>query len=154
MPTTLPPNTSTPDTESPDTGSPDTETLDISSPCGTGSPPPAKRKRGAQPGNKNSIKHGFYSIQPEVLLRLSTHLKGEGADEIDLLRSIVDKTASTFNANPNPTLEQCQTTLRGISQAIDTIKGLHLMQKIVYSNQTSIEKAIEELSRLLPPEQD
>jgi hypothetical protein len=29
------------------------------------SQPPAKRKRGAQPGNKNAIKHGFYA-QPEM----------------------------------------------------------------------------------------
>ena len=112
-----------------------------------------KRKRGGQRGNKNAIKHGFYAIQPEVLVRLSTQLKGEGTDETDLLRSLIDKTNSAFCAIENPTLEECQTTLSGISQAVDTMKGLYLMQKALYNNQTTIEKAIEELSSI-PPEND
>ena len=111
-----------------------------------------QRKRGAQPGNQNAYKHGFYAIKPEVLSRLSTELKGEGLDEIDALRSLIDTTFSEFYATDHPTLEQCQTTLRGVSQAVDTIKGLYLMQKVLYNNQTTIEKALEELSHIPPGE--
>jgi hypothetical protein len=114
---------------------------------------PAKRKPGGQPGNKNSLKHGFYAIPTEVLSRLQTDAKGEGVDEIELLQSLIDDTVKIYRATPNKTLEQSQTTLRCVSQAVDSIKGQRLMQGALYSNQTSIEKALEELSSI-PPEED
>ncbi len=116
---------------------------------------PAKsiRKAGAPLGNQNALKHGFYTIKPEVLSRLSTDIKGEFLDEIDALRSVVDTTLAIFNANEHPTLEQCQTTLRGISQSFDTMKGLFLMQRVLYNNQTTMEKILEELADI-PPEED
>lgn len=112
-----------------------------------------KRERGAQPGNNNALKHGFYAIKPEVLSRLNTDVKGEFIDESDLLRSLIDTNVSVFYAIDHPTLEQCQTTLRGVSQAIDSLKGINVTQKFLYNNQTTIEKALEELKDI-PPEQD
>jgi hypothetical protein len=73
-------------------------------------------------------------------------MKGELWDEIDALRSVVDATLATFNSHDQP-------TLRGISQAFDTMKGLYLMRKVLYSNQTTMEKILEELSAI-PFEQD
>ena len=70
-----------------------------------------------------------------------------------MLRSLVDTNLKVLNANVHPTLEQCQTTLRGISQSFDTMKGLYLVQRVLYNNQTSIEKAMEELADI-PPELD
>jgi hypothetical protein len=116
-------------------------------------PTTPKRRRGAPLGNQNALKHGFYAIKPEVLSRLTTDIKGEFLDEIDALRSVVDTTLSIFNATDQPTLEQCQTTLRGISQSFDTMKGLYLMQKVLYNNQTTMEKALAELADI-PPEED
>ena len=116
-------------------------------------PTKTNRKAGAPLGNQNAIKHGFYAIKPEVLSRLSTDMKGELWDEIDALRSVVDTTLKTFNEYEHPTLEQCQTTLRGISQSFDTMKGLYLMQKVLYNNQTTMEKALEELADI-PVEED
>ncbi len=115
--------------------------------------PSSKRKAGAPIGNQNALKHGFYAIKAEVLARLSTDIKGEFLDEIDVLRSLVDTNLRVFNANEHPTLEQCQTTLRGISQSFDTMKGLYLVQRVLYNNQTSVEKALEELADI-PPELD
>ena len=111
------------------------------------------RAPGGQPGNQNALKHGFYAIKPEVLARLDSDMKGELWDEIDALRSVVDTTLKTFNEYEHPTLEQCQTTLRGISQALDTMKGLYLMRKVLYSNQITMEKIFEELADI-PFEQD
>ena len=112
-----------------------------------------KRKKGGQPGNKNAHKHGFYSIKPEVLQRFNTDMIGEGTDEIQMLSSVVDVTLATFNQTQHPTLEQCQTTLRAISQATDSIRGLYLMKKVLYSNLSSMEQIMEELSSI-PPEED
>jgi hypothetical protein len=119
-------------------------------PASTTSP---KRTRGGQPGNKNSLKHGFYAIPTEVLSRLQTDAKGEGVDEIELLQSLIDDTVKIYRATPNKNLEQSQTTLRCVSQAVDSIKGQRLMQGALYSNQTTIEKALEELASI-PPEED
>jgi hypothetical protein len=65
----------------------------------------------------------------------------------------MDTTLSFFTETDNPSLEQCQTTLLGISQSFDTMKGLYLMQKVIYYNQTSIEQAFEELADI-PFEED
>ena len=116
-------------------------------------PNTTSRKPGAQPGNKNSLKHGFYAIPTEVLSRLQTDAKGEGVDEIELLQSLIDDTVKIYRATPNKNLEQSQTTLRCVSQAVDSIKGQRLMQGALYSNQTTIEKALDELASL-PPEED
>jgi hypothetical protein len=112
-----------------------------------------KRKVGAPLGNSNALKHGFYRIKAQVLARLNTDVKGEFLDEIDALRSLVDAMISVFNETENPTLEQCQTTLRGVSQSFDTMKGLYLMQKVLYNNQTTMEKIMEEPVDI-PPEED
>ena len=111
------------------------------------------RTSGGQPGNQNALKHGFYAIKPEVLARLDSDMKGELWDEIDALRSVVDATLATFNAYEHPTLEQCQTTLRGISQSFDTMKGLYLMRKVLYNKQTTMEQILAELADI-PFEED
>lgn len=112
-----------------------------------------KRKKGAQPGNNNALKNGFYSIKPEVLQRFNTDMIGEGTDEIQMLSSIMDVTLATFNQTQHPTLEQCQTTLRAASQAVDSIRGLYLMKKILYGGQSTMEQIMQELSDI-PPEED
>jgi hypothetical protein len=112
-----------------------------------------KRKKGAQPGNNNAHKHGFYSIKPEVLQRFNADMIGEGADEIQMLSSVVDITLATFNQTERPTLEQCQTTLRAVSQAADSIRGLYLMKKVLYANFSTMEQIMDELGKL-PPEED
>jgi hypothetical protein len=116
-------------------------------------PTSPNHKRGAPPGNHNAYKHGFYAIKPAVLSRLNTDIKGEFIDEIDVLRSLVDATLAIFSKTGHPTLEQCQTTLRGVSQAFDTMKSLYLTQKFLYNNQTTIQKIMEELSAI-PPDED
>ena len=111
------------------------------------------RKRGGQLGNHNAIKHGFYAIKPEVLTRLSTDMKGDISDEIDALRSVVDTSLNVFSEIDRPNLEQCLSTLRGVSQAFETMRGLYFTQKVLYHNHTSIEQALDELANI-PFEED
>jgi hypothetical protein len=112
-----------------------------------------RRKVGAPLGNQNALKHGFYAIKAQTLARLNNDLKGEFLDEIDVLRSLVDVMIAVFNETEHPTLEQCWTTLRGVSQSFDSMKGLYLMQKVLYSNQTTMEKLMQQLADI-PPEED
>lgn len=51
-------------------------------------PKPARRKRGAQPGNRNALKHGFYSrlFREGELTDLTTVESGALEDEVVMLR--------------------------------------------------------------------
>jgi hypothetical protein len=117
------------------------------------SPIKPKRKRGAPLGNRNAVKHGFYLIKPEVLSRFANDMKGDISDEIDALRNQADITINVFAEIEHPTLAQCLATLRGISHAFETMRGLYMSQKLLYYKHTSIEDALQELSDI-PFEQD
>jgi hypothetical protein len=114
---------------------------------------PTSPRRGAPHGNHNALKHGFYTIKPEVLTRLSTDIKGDISDELDALRSVADTTLKVFAETEKPTLDQCLATLRGLSQAFDTMRALHMSQKLLYYNRTTIDQALDELADI-PVEDD
>jgi hypothetical protein len=117
--------------------------------------PPKKpmRKVGGQPGNQNAYQHGFYTIRAEIRARLGADLKGGLDDEVDALRSVAETTLVTFNECDHPTLEQCQTTLRGLSLCFGTMKGIYLMQKILNTKQPVMLNILQELADI-PPEED
>jgi hypothetical protein len=112
-----------------------------------------KRPRGAPLGNRNALKHGFYAIKPEVLSRFTNDMKGDISDEIDALRNQADITINVFAGIEHPTLAECLATLRGISQAFETMRGLYMSQKLLYYNHTPIEQALDELAKI-PFEED
>lgn len=60
------------------------------------------RKPGAQPGNKNAEKHGFYSKQftPEEQTRLEGTERHSIESEIDLLRVCIDRLAKQLDFKP------------------------------------------------------
>jgi hypothetical protein len=84
------------------------------------------RKRGAQPGNNNALKHGFYSRsyqqrEKELLAQLSpTALQGE----IDLNRVSNRHILETIQDHPEITLEQLLSAYRVISLNNVTIASL------------------------------
>jgi hypothetical protein len=137
-------DTGQPDTESRDTGQLDT--LRAVSP---------KRKRGGQPGNKNRLTHGFYSASftKNESRSLNTDVKGEFQDELSLLYVLIKRTAESINNDPNVAPDVYLNALRAITQAIARIESLRRSQHYLYNNQTTIEKALEELA-FIPPEQD
>jgi hypothetical protein len=117
------------------------------------SPLTPPRHRGGQFGNQNAYKHGFYKPRPDVISRFDTDMNGGVSAEMDALRDLVDSALNIYAAIEKPTLEQCLATLRGVSQAFDTMRGLCMTQKVLFHNHTSIEDALDELA-VLPVEQD
>jgi hypothetical protein len=111
------------------------------------------RRRGGQPGNKNAFRHGFYIISKKVLSRMDADMNGDISDEIIALRSLTDTTLNTFAEIEHPTLDQCLSTLHGISQGFDTMRALYLAQKYLYHNQTTIDQVLDELEQI-PVEDD
>jgi hypothetical protein len=64
--------------------------------------PPTGRKHGAQPGNKNAEKHGFYSrrFNTDENGRLSTDDRFAVEDELDLLRVCMDRLTAELSFEP------------------------------------------------------
>ena len=116
---------------------------------------PPKRKRGGQPGNMNRLVHGFYSslFTEKESRSLETDVKGEFHDELSLLYILVNRTVRSINNDPHVAPDIYLEALRTITQAIARIESLRRSQRFLYNNQTTIEKALEELA-YIPPEED
>jgi len=118
-------------------------------------PAPAKRKRGGQPGNDNAFRHGFYSpsFTPSDMQALDDHIKGEFHDEISLARVQASHLAELMKDYKNMSLEDYVSASNALNNYLDRIQSLTRAQKYIYQNQTTTEKALEELSPI-PHEQD
>jgi len=114
-----------------------------------------KRKRGAPAGNQNRLVHGFFSTSftKKESHSLNTNLKGEFQDELSLLYILINRTAESINNDPDVAPDVYLDALRAITQAIARIESLRRSQRYLYNNQTTIEKALEELA-FIPPEED
>lgn len=107
-----------------------------------------KKSRGGQPGNKNALKHGFYS--PSYTRRederLTTDVKGEFFDEEALIRVLLARVAQ------DPSKENIE-ALRACVLGTTCLLSIHRDRKFIYNGQTTIERALQELKGL-PFDQD
>lgn len=90
-----------------------------------------KRKPGAQPGNKNALKHGFYSrkFSRDESERLDSQEATDVIAEINLLRVYVDRIAEHITIKDKPTEDDLKTlnTLALMTQAISTLTRTHYL---------------------------
>ena len=116
---------------------------------------PPKRKRGGQPGNKNNFRHGFYSpsFSPSDMQALDQNVKGEFHDEISLARVNLSHIEEIILGNKNMSRNDLMNISNVAIKYIDCIRCLTRDQKLIYQNQTTVEKALEELKDI-PPDQD
>jgi uncharacterized protein YjcR len=115
--------------------------------------PASKNKGGAPPGNHNAFKHGFYSqlFSRSEKARLDQGVHGELVDEETLLRTLIFRTGETMKGR-QLSHEEAVVALRAVALAIGRIESLHRSRRVIYENQTSLEKALEELKYILPEE--
>lgn len=95
----------------------------------TGKP---KRKQGAQKGNKNALKHGFYSelLTPAELARLNKVKEIDLDDEIKLLRSIVFRLRKIVSIEElNEDELKALNTIGNIVQVINTTQRTKLLAR-------------------------
>jgi hypothetical protein len=116
--------------------------------------PQAKRKRGAQPGNNNAVRHGFYSrfFTRAEMSGLDSDVKGEFHDEINLARVNAIRLAEVLQDYKSMSIEDFIAASNALSHYLDRIRSLTRAQKFIYQNQTTIEQALEELKDLSPYE--
>ena len=84
----------------------------------------AKRKRGAQPGNRNALKHGFYAskFSQQELASLDTLQIGL-VDEIILLRLMMRRVVEQAGAQES-TLDEWSITLQRLSLVANRLARL------------------------------
>ncbi len=112
------------------------------------------RKRGAPRGNKNAIKHGFYShtFSRKEIQRLDNDVEGEFRDEEEYLRVLIARTSESAE-NTILTHAEKLATLRAVSLASLCILNIHRTRKAIFDKQATIDKVWDEL-KYLPVEED
>jgi hypothetical protein len=132
----------------------------------TAAPPPAahvnddipsaasSRKRGGQRGNRNAVKHGFYSntFSRKDIQRLDGEVQGEFHDEEDLIRILMVRVAEAVKRKAYNDLENL-VALRAICLGSSRIESIHRSRKEIYDKQTTLDKVLDEL-KYFPVEED
>jgi 23S rRNA maturation-related 3'-5' exoribonuclease YhaM len=99
------------------------------------------QKRGAPPGNKNALKHGFYAhaFTASEKSELSYDVNGQLTGEIKLLKTLINRTAEKVNhPDSEPmTFQENLSTLHIISMAISRLESLYRSNELLYSNSDS-----------------
>jgi hypothetical protein len=85
--------------------------------------------------------------------RLDENIKGEFHDEISLARVQASHLAELMKDYKNMPLQDYISASNAINNYLDRIQSLSRAQKYIYQNQTTVEKALEELKDI-PPDQD
>jgi len=119
------------------------------------SSPLTVRKPGAQPGNSNALRHGFYakSFTKAELLSLEQSIQGEFADEIEVARTNTGRLAELLMDYKNMDIADVVAASNALNNYLDRIQSLSRAQRYMYRNQTTLEQALEELAKI-PPEED
>lgn len=83
-------------------------------------------KVGAPRGNRNALKHGFYSrtFSPTERSALNTSLLGDFQDEIDLLRVLIARVASLVAKEKHLPAGEVLATLRAVTLAVRRLESL------------------------------
>ncbi len=98
-----------------------------------------KRTRGAQPGNTNALKHGFYSkrFSDLELTDLESAL-GEGlGDEIALLRVLIRRFVESIEAQQDLSLDDTSIYLNAIGSNMTRLAGLLRADKLLTGSDDS-----------------
>lgn len=120
------------------------------------SPPPIiKKTSGAQPGNSNAHKHGFYAraFSRSEKSRLSRETLGDLQDEASLLRVLVFRIWASFSSLPPGSLPRPDYLLayRRITHAISVLKKIQRIRQRFFSDEKSFEhdfwKAIDQANQ-------
>lgn len=111
--------------------------------------PPKKRSRGAQPGNLNALKHGFYSriFQDRESLDLEAILDSDLKDEIAMLRVMIRRVLRY--AEDVESLDEAVHLLRAISVGSGKLATLLRVQKLLSGSSEASDAVSEALTQIV-----
>jgi hypothetical protein len=119
---------------------------------------PTRRKRGAPPGNTNSLRHGFYSrrFRQVDLKDLEALRPGSGLEsEIAALRVALRLLFESFSVSEAPDVPTAVSILLALGSTATRIAGLMRTNAILHGGQNSesssaLAQALEELKDEMP----
>ncbi len=126
-------------------------TPNTSSPRDQGAGPARKRgptrKRGAQSGNRNAYKHGFYAhaFQASDQLEISSPGQGQLRDEINLLRVLIANIAQDIQPAQNLSFQENISALYTVSLALARLDSLRRTNNWLQAPAASDERLINVL---------
>jgi uncharacterized protein YjcR len=117
-----------------------------------------QRKRGAQPGNKNAIKHGFYSryyrrreLSDLDLQAAAMDDRQALAEEIAMLKILIRRVLELNEGETS--LGEAIDILTALSLAANRMANMIKVQKTIFGDESSysvlLQKALEEAARRL-----
>jgi hypothetical protein len=111
--------------------------------------PPPKRSRGAQPGNLNALKHGFYSriFQDREALDLEALLDSDLKDEIAMLRVVIRRVLQYTEDVEN--LEDAVHLLSALGAASTRLASLLRVQKLLGGASEASDAISEALTQIV-----
>ena len=112
-------------------------------------------QHGAPRGNTNAAKHGFYSrwFTREEHKRLDEDSLGQLSDEEKSLTIIIDRIFAAMKVEKDMNFDKVLAAARAVSLMVGRIESIQRSRKVIYDNQTTVDKAIEEL-KYLPDQED
>ncbi len=107
---------------------------------------PRRRSRGGQPGNRNSLKHGYYAslFDPAEIRKLDQLKEHEVDDEIDLLRLLIKRTVASMPPPAELAPSERLRAVRVITYAVSCVEKLELTRSLVFNHGSSWDDAVEE----------
>ncbi len=90
-----------------------------------------KKKKGGQPGNKNALKHGFYSelLTKDEIARLNKLTDVNLDDEITILRALVYRLTEQIETTDMDEARKTANTISNIVQVINTTQRTKLLAR-------------------------
>lgn len=89
------------------------------------------KKKGAQPGNKNALKHGFYSelLTRDEIARLNKIKDIDLDDEIKILRALTYRLVQQIETSDMDEARKTANTISNIVQVINTTQRTKLLAR-------------------------
>ena len=116
-----------------------------------------KTKRGAQPGNDNAYKHGFYSAsyKADEARLLDESQASDLSAEIELIRVMNMRYLESLKASSEPLDAETQlSALRAVTLSVQAITGLLRLQNLRLSRDTTVDEMLEKLASFPEAKQD
>ena len=116
-----------------------------------------KKKRGAQPANKNALKHGIYSAARKAADArfINSMPKVDLLAEVDLIRVMKSRFLESIQASPEPLDPQTQlSALRVVCLSSQAITSLLRLQSLRGVKDTESDEIVQKLLSLPEDEQN
>jgi hypothetical protein len=107
-----------------------------------------EKSLGAQPGNTNALKHGFYAsvFKPEEIRKLETIKNNEVDDEIALIRVLIKRTVASMFEQTDLDLLDYLKAIRVITYAGSCVEKMECTKKLVNPHPTMMDYLFKQVA--------